>query len=156
MTGKQSLKRTDRIRSCHAVGAQVNMRIDETGVTLASYAPLNLFPGRLQSHIARLKGHDYLAAAAAAALIPDQTAFQAVVPGEQHINGPSALRKEAENQSVRHVPEAGLEGPPEAYGARASEWQLEAPLQSAQEEMRSIEETEEGENLMQLELVAAV
>ncbi|CAL8465234.1 g4769 [Coccomyxa elongata] len=39
---------------------QVNMQIDRTGVTLASYAPRNLLPGPLQRHIANFSGCDYL------------------------------------------------------------------------------------------------
>lgn len=44
--------------------AQVNMRIDPTGVTLANYTPRNLFPGRPYRHIAQLKGRTYLEEAA--------------------------------------------------------------------------------------------
>ena len=42
------------------MAAQVNMQIDCTGVTLASYTPRNLFPGRPFRHIAQLKGRTYL------------------------------------------------------------------------------------------------
>lgn len=36
------------------------MLIDHTGVTLASYFPNHLYRGRPQSHVAKLKGRDYL------------------------------------------------------------------------------------------------
>jgi hypothetical protein len=52
---------TDRRR---VMATQVNMRIDPTGVTLASYTPCNLFPGRPYRHIAQLKGRTYLEEAA--------------------------------------------------------------------------------------------
>jgi hypothetical protein len=56
--------------------AQVNMRIDEAGIALTSYAPRRLFPGRPQAHIAALRGRSYAQGPAApgpapAAAVPE-------------------------------------------------------------------------------------
>lgn len=86
---------------------QVNMRIDEAGVTLASYAPRRLFQGRPQSHVAALHGHDYIQeaaeAAAMAALVPGTTASGSAEEGVAlgTLQPPGAQR-----------PAAELSGPP--------------------------------------------
>ena len=86
---------------------QVNMRIDEAGVTLASYAPRCLFQGRPQSHVAALRGRDYMQeaaeAAAMAALVPGTTASGSAEQGFAlgTLQPPGAQR-----------PAAQLSGPP--------------------------------------------
>ena len=61
---------------------QINMRIDEAGIALTSYAPRKLFPGRPQAHVAALRGGCYApyeAAAAPSAALEEQGAQAAGV-----------------------------------------------------------------------------
>lgn len=56
------------------------MRIDRTGVTLASYCPRYLFAGRPQCHIAKLKGHVYMLDAMPAQPVPVTTRQELLCP----------------------------------------------------------------------------
>ncbi|BDA50260.1 probable sugar fermentation stimulation protein homolog at N-terminal half [Coccomyxa sp. Obi] len=79
---------------------QVNMQIDRTGVTLASYAPRNLLPGPLQRHIAKLSGYDYMQQALPALKKPQAKRAKRVSPPVHEVE---LVQRVTEMQSAEAV-----------------------------------------------------